>query len=65
MPKLFLSDHELAMLTREMALAEYDFRHSRVVPDRLTRVSHAQYVGYAERGATRSPRPIRRCWIGD
>jgi len=49
MPKLFLSDHELAMLTRQMALAEYDFRHSRVVPDRLTRGRHGQYAGYAER----------------
>jgi len=37
------------MLTREMALAEYDFQRSRIVPERLTRVHHAQYVGYAER----------------
>jgi len=37
------------MLTREMAIAEYDFQRSRVLPDRLTRTHHAHYLGYAER----------------
>ncbi len=37
------------MLTREMALAEYDFQRSRVLPDRLTRTQHAHYLAYAER----------------
>ena len=35
------------MLTRELAIATYD--RGRVVPDRLTRGSHAQYVTLAER----------------
>jgi uncharacterized protein len=35
------------MLTRELAIAAYD--RGRVVPDRLTRGSHAQYVTLAER----------------
>jgi hypothetical protein len=37
------------MLTRELALAEYDFQRSRVLPERLTRTQHARYLGYAER----------------
>jgi predicted nuclease of restriction endonuclease-like RecB superfamily len=37
------------MLTREHTLAEYDFERRRVVPDRLTRNLHRQYVQYAER----------------
>jgi hypothetical protein len=37
------------MLTRELAIAEYDFQHGRVLPDRLTRTQHAAYLGYAER----------------
>lgn len=37
------------MLTREMALAQFDFRHGRLVPDRLTRVTHAAYLGHADR----------------
>lgn len=40
------------MLTRELALAEFDFQHGRVVPDRLTRGRHAPYVDYAERMLT-------------
>jgi len=35
------------MLTREHAIAAYDA--GRVLPDRLTRQAHRQYVGYAER----------------
>ncbi len=35
------------MLTRELAIAEYDA--GRILPDRLTRKSHGQYLGYAER----------------
>lgn len=36
------------MLTAQLAIADYDFRTNRVVPDRLTQRSHAQYLGYAE-----------------
>lgn len=36
------------MLTRQLAIAEYDFRKSRLIPDRLTRTSHAKYREYAE-----------------
>ena len=36
------------MLTRELAIAEYDFEKGRVLPDRLTRRSHARYLHYAE-----------------
>jgi predicted nuclease of restriction endonuclease-like RecB superfamily len=35
------------MLTRELAIAEY--KDGRIFPDRLTRKSHQQYLGYAER----------------
>ncbi|MBN2024443.1 MAG: DUF790 family protein [Pirellulales bacterium] len=35
------------MLTREMAIAEFD--RERIVPDRLTRKTHGRYLGYAER----------------
>jgi len=35
------------MLTRELAIAEYDA--GRIVPDRLTRTAHAHYAGHAER----------------
>lgn len=35
------------MLTREMALAEY--QGGRIVPDRLTRTAHGHYLRYAER----------------
>ncbi len=38
------------MLTRELAIAEYD--SGRIVPDRLTRQAHRQYVEYAERMLT-------------
>ncbi len=37
------------MLTRELALADYDFQHGRVMPDRLTRRQHAGYLACAER----------------
>lgn len=37
------------MLTKELAIAEYDFNRGRILPDRLTRRAHAQYVRYAER----------------
>lgn len=37
------------MLTREHAIAEYDFRAGRVYPDRLSQQTHRHYVGYAER----------------
>jgi hypothetical protein len=37
------------MLTKELAIAEYDFERGRILPDRLTRRTHAQYVRYAER----------------
>ena len=37
------------MLTRELAIAEYDYERRRVLPDRLTRNLHQQYLGYAER----------------
>jgi predicted nuclease of restriction endonuclease-like RecB superfamily len=35
------------LLTKELAIADY--REGLIVPDRLTRKTHAQYVGYAER----------------
>ncbi|MCH8044456.1 MAG: DUF790 family protein [Planctomycetes bacterium] len=37
------------MLTRQLAIAEYDFRRGRLLPDRLTRGAHGGYVDYAER----------------
>ena len=37
------------MLTRELAIAEYDYERRRVLPDRLTRNLHQQYLAYAER----------------
>lgn len=37
------------MLTREQAIADYDFAMARVYPDRLTRNAHRQYLDYAER----------------
>ena len=37
------------MLTRELAIAEYDFAAGRIVPDRLTTKTHRRYVDYAER----------------
>ncbi|MCR4411697.1 MAG: DUF790 family protein [Thermoguttaceae bacterium] len=37
------------MLTRELAIAEYDFLSGRIVPDRLTRRQHARYLDHAER----------------
>lgn len=35
------------MLTREQGLAVFDFAQGRLLPDRLTRATHAQYVDYA------------------
>jgi len=35
------------MLTRDLAIADY--QQGRILPDRLTRKSHGQYLGYAER----------------
>lgn len=37
------------MLTRELALAEYDFAGSRILPERLTTGRHRRYREYAER----------------
>lgn len=37
------------MLTRAFTIANYDFEHGRVEPDRLTRRTHGQYVSLAER----------------
>ena len=37
------------MLTRELGIAEYDFKNGRILPDRLTTKLHRQYVGYAQR----------------
>ena len=37
------------MLTREQAIAEFDFARSAVIPDRLTTAAHGRYLGYAER----------------
>lgn len=37
------------MLTRELAIAQYDFTRGLVVPDRLTMKSHGRYVEHAER----------------
>ena len=35
------------MLTRELAIADFD--RGQVLPDRLTRKQHGQYLDYAER----------------
>ena len=55
------------MLTRELAIAEYDFQRARILPDRLTPRSHAQYARYADRavaiyrgGAGRTRRELHR-----
>jgi predicted nuclease of restriction endonuclease-like RecB superfamily len=37
------------MLTRELAIAEYDFARGLVVPDRLTSKTHGRYLDYAEK----------------
>jgi len=37
------------MLTRELAIAEYDFARGVIIPDRLTMKSHGRYLEYAER----------------
>jgi len=38
----------IVLLTRPLAIAEYDFRRGRLVPDRLTRTAHGKYRGHAE-----------------
>jgi|SRR5579863_1002150 len=55
------------MLTRELAIAEYDFARGQVIPDRLTSKSHVRYLEYAERilevyrrGAGRTRRELHR-----
>ena len=59
------------MLTRELALADFDFRHGRLAPDRLTRGSHRHYLDYAERmltiyrhGAGRTRTDLHRSFEG-
>ncbi len=37
------------MLTRKLAIAEYDWQRQLVLPDRLTRDKHSRYLGYARR----------------
>ena len=37
------------MLTRELAIAEYDFARGQLIPDRLTSKSHGRYLNYAEK----------------
>ncbi len=37
------------MLTKEHAIAEYDFQRQRILPDRLTSVPHAHYLSFAEK----------------
>lgn len=55
------------MLTRELAIASYDFRNSQVIPDRLTRKTHGHYADFAERmldvyrnGAGRTRKELHR-----
>lgn len=36
------------MLTKEHAIAQYDFQRQRILPDRLTSVQHAHYLSFAE-----------------
>jgi predicted nuclease of restriction endonuclease-like RecB superfamily len=55
------------VLTREQAIAEFDFARSLVTPDRLTAVAHGQYLRYAERmitvyrqGASQTRRDLHR-----
>ena len=57
------------MLTRELAIAEYD--RGRILPDRLTRQTHRPYIDYAERmlaayrgGLGRTRRELHRA-VGD
>lgn len=40
---------EMAILTRELRILEYDFQRGLVLPDRLTRLRHASYALYADR----------------
>lgn len=37
------------MLTRELGIADFDFRKGRIIPDRLTTGRHRQYLAHAER----------------
>jgi uncharacterized protein len=39
----------IEMLTRDLAIAEFDFARGVIVPDRLTMKSHGCYLDYAER----------------
>lgn len=55
------------MLTKELAIAEYDFEQARILPDRLTQRSHARYVRYADQavaayqnGSGRTRRELHR-----
>lgn len=55
------------MLTRELAIAEYDFSRGLILPDRLTMKSHGRYLAYADamldvyrRGAGRTRRELHR-----
>jgi hypothetical protein len=36
------------MLTKELAIAQWDFQRGRVLPDRLSQKQHRQYLDYAE-----------------
>jgi len=36
------------VLTKEHAIAQYDFQRQRILPDRLTSVQHAHYLSFAE-----------------
>src|SRR5262249_15499152 len=60
-----------AMLTREQAIAEFDFERGLLLPDRLTTKSHSRYLEYAERmldvyrrGAGRTRRDLHRAVAG-
>src|SRR5438045_6854005 len=44
-----LARNPINMLTREQAIADYDFLRGVVVPDRLTMKTHARYIEYADR----------------
>jgi len=37
------------MLTKDLAIAQWDFQRGRVLPDRLSQKQHRQYLDYAER----------------
>jgi predicted nuclease of restriction endonuclease-like RecB superfamily len=59
------------MLTRELAIAEFDFERGLSLPDRLTTKSHSSYLEYAgrmldvyRRGAGRTRRDLHRAVAG-